>query len=290
MRGILVAILIIGGTACINPNTYPPVPARPTGAITHTGLVAQFYGAASNADLTTFASWGPITTRSPVTTVDQARQILDASAGYVQVLLLVETDNRPLVTALAAAPDVLSRAAAIELGNELDASLTGAQFGQFVTWGYQTLRAAGFTGDIISGGVGNVELNNINWLQAAGIASWPKDLIFGFHVYRQGANTNTVQGYADRTHEAEAIYATAAGHPLAMTEFGYKHNYGATEDQIASWVDADFTEWYSLACKYMFLYQLNDGTDPTNLFGVRDINLVWRPLMVGELQKWAGLP
>jgi hypothetical protein len=221
----------------------------------------MFYGPIPDAEMAHLSAWRPII-RAPVTTAEQAVAVLEqAIPAGCRVILLVETINDALVEALAPLAD---QAAAVELGNELNFYDTAEDFGAFVVRGRNTLRAAGFTGEIISGAVGNIDPDTLRWLERAGVADWPNDIVLGWH------------GYSDWKDQVPALVALAHGRPHAMTEWGYSHPTPEDEARIAAWTTVDLTLLYQSGTRYAIWYQIHDGTEPSNQYGLVTLDGRWR--------------
>lgn len=196
------------------------------------------------------ANW-PVVFRQPVTSLAVANRYLD----WRSTLILVENIDLNLVTELIPIKNNLNTFG-IELGNELNFSKTPQEFNQFVLAGYKILRDAGYTGLIISGGIGNIDDKTRQWLTTA-MTGWPTDIIIGWHAYSQwGFNLkdflNSINSYQNM-----------------MTEWGSYQNTGTNEQQIYDQVAAEFDILEPTNPFPKFYYQLHDDPAANKLVGLR---------------------
>jgi hypothetical protein len=150
--------------------------------------------------------------RAAVLSVDEAAVVLDSlkPCARLHALLLVEKKNLALVEALSAFSRTRADIWGFEIGNELDlAGLSPEQFGSFVGASYAALRAAGYAGHIVIGGIYTVDNHQPQDFEAylrPALAVCP-DCIVGLHWY---GSTSTEW----------LARVQALGFPVAVTEFG----------------------------------------------------------------------
>lgn len=220
-----------------------------------------------------YAMWGgDLTIRVPVLSVAQAETYYQCVKNIpsIHTLILVEDMDLALVTALA--PWVVqNNIRAFELANERDlAGATPEEFANFVKQGYDILRKAGYTGDIISGGIYTVTEQTLNWAKPM-LAACP-DVIFGVHWY--GDNSDSV-----------CAMLQATGRRIAVTEFGVPS--GITSDKGKLLTDADqvsylqtaYAQFQKVPVEYALVYQRPSGPSNSGLdnFGIQRFDGTWKP-------------
>lgn len=249
MRRLLLAAAAIAAVACaVGPA---PIFTPKTAPIPHVGLNA-WPNELTPADLRTFVALGAKTLRVPVTSRQQAEDVLTAVDGSpLSVLLLVEHDSDALVRALADldAPQL----AGIELGNELDlAGLSPFQFGNWNVASYNTLKAAGWTKPILAGSVYAVTDDTLQYLHdARRWVGWPSDLITTVHWY-QDADDATL----------ERLQHFGA---LAVTETGLPSRTPSDDAAQAAFLRHMYLRAEQLGAQWWMVYQCCSGPSTSNL-------------------------
>lgn len=209
--------------------------------------------------------------------VKTPQQLLAVLASGAKVIALVETLDQDIVTAIATVcgqnpPNLL----AVELGNEID--LTSAKpddFGYFLNIESGYLRAKGFTGDIITGGISRVRPDTLSWLKEA-LTHVGQDVLIGIHRYSINNDASIPQsGYVNRDEECQAILEVANGRSVAVTEFGYPILDGSTQadlDKVKTSINVDIHWWNRIGAKYAIYYQWLNGPTNTGIdrFGLKD--------------------
>ena len=145
--------------------------------------------------------------------------------------------------------------------------------------------------------ISNLDRDSLRWLEAVRGNGWPPGL-HGISVHRYGDGTFAWphDGFASRDAEVEALLALCDGLPFIVTEFGYptdtvtrerrgkREKYlqvglRLTEAQAATNIAQEWEFWRPYTERPM-LYQINDGTEAYEQYGIRrypwDLNQ-WKP-------------
>ena len=115
----------------------------------------------------------------------------------------------------------------IEVGNEpdighVDYSTRPADFADAIRQTHLAVRAAGFLGPVVTGGVSNLSPERLNYLEQVVTAGIPLDVVIGFHRYPHGLGPEVPHpGFANRDAEWARLLSIAAGRKVACTEFGH---------------------------------------------------------------------
>lgn len=183
---------------------------------------------------------------------------------------------------------------AIEIGNEPDIAHPGyserpQDFAEAIRQSHDAARQSGFTGEIISGGISNLNDRGLTYLDTMlDCESFPAVTI-GFHRYpEEGRGPRAPHdSFRSRDDEFGVLQHIADNAPVACTEFGY-HTAAArpltlTDIAVAGCVlwdlafyETRFDANISLAC----VYQLNDGPTENYIdrYGIRYSNGNWKPV------------
>lgn len=186
----------------------------------------------------------------------------------------------------------------IEIGNEPDLAHPGYRdrplhFAVAVQQTYAAVRAAGFAGPVISGGISNLSRPSLRYLEDMLLAGLPADLILGFHRYPKGLSPENPQaGFDSREEEWQELQRLANGRAVACTEVGHHTaprkylKWGfipwkkrVSEDDCAAHLAYDLTFFRDRGCLLTAVYQLNDGPTDTHLdrYGIRRMDGTWKP-------------
>lgn len=197
---------------------------------------------------------------------------------------------------------------AVEVGNEPDIAHEGyaqhpEDFAEAVRQSHESLRAVGFDGPVISGGVANLDDRGRNYLGrmlAAGTV--PGDVIVGFHRYPPTAKGHdAAHGFGSREEEWRALTQVTADRGLACTEFGYHtapetllgvFRHRRTDEEVADDVLFDIRFFEQRGVEFAAVFQLNDGPDPTffeDHFGIRRVDGTLKPVATA-IQRAFGQP
>jgi hypothetical protein len=233
------------------------------------------------AELTAhYCDWNrDIVLRSPVLSAEQATALRQSvsSCPRIHVLLLIEGSDSALAAALA--PDLqrpdLPPVWGVELGNERDlAGLTPQQFGAFVGAAHDVLRAAGFAGNIVTGGIYTVdrhEPQDFARYLAPAIAACP-DCIVGLHWYGD-------------TSDRWIARVQALNRPVAVTEFGMPSCTAAQDDAQLAYLQEKLAAYARVPALAAVVYQRPSGpelcnnSDNSHLahFGLQRPDGSWKP-------------
>jgi len=126
------------------------------------------------------------------------------------------------------------------------------------------LRAIGYTGRIVTAGVGNLDYATLQWL-ATSIKGLPPDIIIGWH------------GYSNWEGQIPQLLGVLAGRPHAMTETG-QSNAGTTEEVIYQTAQRQQNIVYNSGALTFIWYQMHDGQPGTSLsdWGIHALDTHWR--------------
>ena len=233
------------------------------------GVVGSWYGATLDPrEVEVFRSFPSVPVlRATIATPAHAVEVLDVYGPSVGPLLLVEREDDALIQQLPAALAAAHSAPwGIELGNELNFSESPWPFGQFVTRSHRTLRAGGYEGRIVSGGIGNLERKTLAWLRVAMLAGrWPDDVLVGWHAYSEWGD------------HVEDFLRVIGDRPHAMTEWGYTaEQFG--EQEIAVMTVGDLELFREMGAQCAVWYQIADGPEGVG-FGLHTYDWRWRPTL-----------
>lgn len=227
-----------------------------------------------------YCEWGTdIVLRSPVLSPEQATALRQSvsSCPRIHVLLLIEGADRALAAALAndlQRPD-LPPVWGVELGNERDlAGMTPQQFGAFVGAAHDALRAAGFTGHIVTGGIYSVdrhEPQDFAAYLAPAIAACP-DCVVGLHWYGD-------------TSEPWLARVQALNRPVAITEFGMPSCTVAQDSAQRTYLQEKLAAFARVPALAAIVYQRPSAPEPCNNsdashlahFGLQRPDGSWKP-------------
>jgi hypothetical protein len=268
MKRLLLALLV--GGCGHSPVVVPPTPfVVHTEPIPHLGVNGLYGGVLPSDTLNALDAMNILTLRATVRTKAEAQAALDSVYGYpdLNVLLLVGTADLGLVGDIATLASS-SHWVGVELGNELDlAGLSAAQFGKFVSDGDQVLRAHGFTGDVISGGVYTVTNETLGYLQEA-MQLMPPDVVLGLHWY--GDSGPALQA---------TVQALAGSRKVAVTEFGMPSRDADQDAGQLAYLQQQLAAFQRLGATYALIYQLVSGptTSANDNFGLQRYDGTWKP-------------
>lgn len=278
------------GSACASTiRSSPALDAQaPIGGTMLTGINAGFRAPVDPMTAALIGSWGQTIVRASVNDASEVNPILDAFAAFpnVRFLILIDTFDGAIVqqvAGIAQARDVWG----IELFNEtvyenIDAATFGRAVGDLERW----LRAFGYTGVVISGGIPNTQPAQLEYLRAAKRAGAWGDVVPGIHRYStNGEPLEPSKGHASRDAEWQMI-ADVCGPAWALTECGYIYD-GRPEDRLANYTGIDFAAAQRHGAIVSCVYQINDGpsAEPIDRFGVRTFDGRVRPV-ADVLKAW----
>jgi hypothetical protein len=178
----------------------------------------------------------------------------------------------------------------IEVGNEpdighVDYKAHPADFADAIRQTHLAVRAAGFVGPVITGGVSNLSPERLGYLNQVVTAGIPLDVVVGFHRYPHGMGPQVPHpGFANRDAEWTRLLDIAGGRPVACTEFGHhtaRRKYlflgfipltrRLSDETVAEHITFDLAYFRDRGCLLAASYQLNDGpTDAAiDRYGIR---------------------
>ena len=244
------------------------------------GINDAYHGPPAPDVVARYCDWNKdIVLRSPILSAEQAAAVRQsvASCPRIHVLLLIENADSALTAAIA--PDLqrpdLPPVWGVELGNERDlAGLTPQQFGAFVGAAHDALRAAGFTGNIVTGGIYTVdrhEPQDFATYLAPAIAACP-DCVVGLHWYGD-------------TSDSWLARVQALNKPVAVTEFGMPSCTAAQDDAQLAYLQEKLAAYARVPALVAIVYQRPsaaqpcDNSDNSHLahFGLQRPDGSWKP-------------
>lgn len=232
----------------------------------HGGVNAGFHAPLPDDFLRYLASAGrPLTLRSPVLTVGQARDILRSLEPYpsLSCLLLVEGPDQRLVASLL---DVMHHPSltGLEFMNEPDLwhpDFTPTQYADAVLVAYRQLRDGGWSTDIVSGGLFSVEAEepsgdwHAHTYLTPLLSTAPADLVIGLHWY--GDTSDVWLG---------RVRDLVGGRRIAITEFGVSSRTAAEDQAQLAYYRGAISQFRRLGnVAYCLPYQLVSGPSTSDL-------------------------
>ncbi len=188
-----------------------------------------------------------------------------------------------VVTAAAGLSGVL-----IEVGNEPDIGHAGYRtrpedFADAIRQTHLAVRAAGFQGPVITGGISNLSPARLTYLEAVVRAAVPLDVVVGFHRYPHRLGPHVPHpGFATRDAEWARLESIADGRAVACTEFGHhtaRRRFGlfgvlrkrVSDATVAEHIAFDLEYFRERDALLAAVYQLNDGPTGAAIdrYGVR---------------------
>jgi hypothetical protein len=186
---------------------------------------------------------------------------------------------------------------ALEVGNEPDIAHDGyasrpQDFAEAIRQVHAVARPLGFEGDIITGGVSNLNQRGLEYLRSMlSTPTIPADVVVGFHRYPEagrGAATPH-KGFSSRDDEFKALERLTGVRRAACTEFGYhtaEDRMGLfgrrrrTEDEVVESVRFDLDFFGQRGVLVAALYQLNDGARDVaeERYGIRRLDGTSKPV------------
>ena len=178
----------------------------------------------------------------------------------------------------------------IEVGNEpdighIDYVTRPMDFAEAIRQTHTAVRAAGFAGPFISGGISNLSPERLDYLQQMVTSGFPPDVVLGFHRYPHGLGPEVPHpGFASRDAEWARLQSIAAGRTVACTEFGHhtaERKYKLwgfiplkkrlSDEKVAEHIIFDLTYFRDRGSLLAAGYQLNDGPTDTAIdrYGIR---------------------
>jgi hypothetical protein len=185
----------------------------------------------------------------------------------------------------------------LEIGNEPDIAHDGyssrpQDFADAIRQVHAVVRPLGFAGDIISGGVSNLNERGLEYLRSMlSVPAVPADVVVGFHRYPEAGRGAEAphRGFESRDEEFEALAGLAGVRRVACTEFGYHTaedrmgTFGRrrrSESDVADSVRWDLNFFAQRNVLLAAIYQLNDGTRDIaeERYGVRRLDGTLKPV------------
>ncbi len=185
----------------------------------------------------------------------------------------------------------------LEVGNEPDIAHDGyasrpQDLAEAIRQVHAVVRPLGFEGDLITGGVSNLNERGLKYLQSMLAApSVPADVVVGFHRYPEAGRGSRAphRGFESREEEFEALASLTSGRRVACTEFGYHTaedrmgvfgNRRRSESEVAESVQWDLDFFAQRGVLLAALYQLNDGARDVaeERYGIRRADGTLKPV------------
>jgi hypothetical protein len=188
----------------------------------------------------------------------------------------------------------------LEVGNEpdlahIDYRSRPGDFAVAVQQAFDAVRAAGFAGPVVSGGISNLSRASLTYLERMLVEGLPADVIVGFHRYPKGLTpANAQDGFASRDAEWLELQRLANGRAVACTELGHHtapRKYllwgfiptrkRVSDVEVAEHVVFDLDFFRSRGCLLTAVYQLNDGPSGEvhhDRYGIRRLDGTLKPV------------
>lgn len=252
-RLLLAAALVV--SACVPPITPVTIPQRGAAPFTVGLTFAPF----TESEWSHFATWP----KPPCWRVeaDQWLAVVLREPHQCLHMVAVTEDDHSVIDALR----YMDRASFIELGNEpnfgQDAVSVNAWYARQIAY----LRAMGYTGTIITAGVGNIDDDTLRWLETS-LHGLPPDIVAGVHFY------SGWQGQIGK------LLAVLKSRPWAMTESGMDQPTAALEQQAVPYVASVCDAVYAAGSLMCAGYQTHSASSGSNAnFGIFRVDGSVRP-------------
>jgi hypothetical protein len=278
---IFAAALLVFATACATAGTRRLKLADASAPRMLVGINDAFHSPLPPEIAAHYCETGrDIVLRAPVLSAGQATALRQSVAACprIHVLLLVENADAALVASLAASLQTLQGLPSvwgIELGNELDlAGVTAEQFGVFVRGSRDALRGAGFTGNIVTGGIYTVDRHEpqdfATYLAPAITAC--SDCVIGLHWYGD-------------TSDRWLARVQALERPVAITEFGMPSCTARQDNAQHVYLQEKLAAFARIPALAAIVYQRPSAPEPCNNsdvshlahFGLQRPDGSWKP-------------
>ena len=198
----------------------------------------------------------------------------------------------------------------LEVGNEPDIAHVGyasrpQDFAEAIRQVHAVVRPLGFEGDLITGGVSNLNQRGLEYVQSMlSTLAVPADVVIGFHRYPEAGRGAEAphRGFESRDEEFEALASLVGGRRVACTEFGYhtaEDRMGSfghrrrSESEVADSVRWDLSFFAKRHVLLAAIYQLNDGTRDVaeERYGIRRLDGTLKPVadaLVARAKTFSG--
>lgn len=157
---------------------------------------------------------------------------------------------------------------------------------------YQTAKSINNKIEVITGGISNLTMNGLDWLDDFLLEPLPSGAIVGFHRYPNGPDTTKPHnGFQSRVHEYNRLRALVDGHELFLTETGLSQGphrvkrrfpmcwldrkSWLSQESVSDAIRFEWSFWKPRGILGMVWYQHKDGqdfNDILNNYGIYDIN------------------
>jgi hypothetical protein len=197
----------------------------------------------------------------------------------------------------------------LEVGNEPDIAHDGyasrpQDFAEAIRQVHAMVRSLGFEGDIITGGVSNLNQRGLEYLQSMlSTTVVPRDVVLGFHRYPEAGRGAVTphKGFASRDDEFKALERIRGDRRVACTEFGYHtaedrvgmfERRRRSDAEVVDSVRFDLDFFAPRGVLLAALYQLRDGDRdvPEERYGIRRADGTLKPVADALLARALRIP
>jgi len=185
----------------------------------------------------------------------------------------------------------------LEVGNEpdiahIDYASRPQDFAEAIRMVHMTVRPLGFDGNLITGGVSNLNQRGLEYLRAMlSTTVIPDDVVLGFHRYPEAGRGAVTphKGFVSRDDEFQALERIRGDRRVACTEFGYhtaEDRMGMfarrrrSDVEVADSVQWDLDFFAQRGVLLAAVYQLRDGDRdvPEERYGIRRVDGTLKPV------------
>jgi hypothetical protein len=166
----------------------------------------------------------------------------------------------------------LPKGTVVEWGNEPDGDIWPFTYRARLNDACDLAQKVGV--QLLAPAISNLDWNSLLWLAAVRRDGWPPGLAaISAHRYGDGTFAYAHPPFESRAEEVARLRELCDGRPFWITEFGYPTGPGnLTEEEQATAIAQEWQFWSEQDCVRPCLYQINDGLQPGETYGLRRCN------------------